>query len=63
MTIVLIHPPPSFFAPYPAARSAAQNLADRYYVTYDSDTVQVTSNDRFYSGRGRTFTLSWRGAF
>lgn len=42
---------------------AAQNLADRYYVTYDSDTVQVTSNDRFYSGRGRTFTLSWRGTF
>ena len=42
---------------------AVQNLTDRYFVTYDSDTVQVTSNDRFYSGRGRTFTLSWRGAF
>lgn len=42
---------------------AAQNLTDEYYVTYDSDTVQVTSGSRFFSGRGRTFTLSWRGEF
>jgi iron complex outermembrane receptor protein len=40
---------------------AVQNLTDEFYITYDSDTVQVTSNDRFYAGRGRTFTLSWRG--
>ena len=32
---------------------AVQNLTDAFYVTYDSDTVQVTSNDRFYAGRGR----------
>lgn len=42
---------------------AASNLTDEFYVTYDSDTVRVTDNSRFYSGRGRTFTLSWRGAF
>jgi iron complex outermembrane receptor protein len=42
---------------------AVQNLTDKFYVTYDSDTVQVTSNDRFFAGRGRTFTLSWRGTF
>jgi iron complex outermembrane receptor protein len=42
---------------------AAQNLADTYYVTYDSDTVQVTDNARFYAGRGRTVTASWRAAF
>lgn len=42
---------------------AASNLTDEVYVTYDSDTVRVTDNSRFYSGRGRTFTLSWRGAF
>lgn len=42
---------------------AVQNLTDRFFITYDSDTVQVTSNDRFFAGRGRTFTLSWRGAF
>lgn len=42
---------------------AVQNLADKYYLTYDSDTVRTSDNDRFYTGRGRTFTLSWRGAF
>ncbi|MGX7897019.1 TonB-dependent receptor [Tsuneonella sp. HG222] len=42
---------------------SAQNIGDKFYITYDSDTVQTASNDRFYSGRGRTFTLSWRGAF
>lgn len=42
---------------------AVQNLTDRFYVTYDSDTVAPSDNSRFYAGRGRTFTLSWRGAF
>ena len=42
---------------------AAQNLTDEFYITYDSDTVRVTDSSRFYSGRGRTFTLSWRGEF
>jgi iron complex outermembrane recepter protein len=42
---------------------AAQNLADKFYVTYDSDTVRTFDNARFFAGRGRTFTLSWRGAF
>ena len=42
---------------------AAQNLTDEFYVTYDSDTVRVTDNSRFFAGRGRSFTLSWRGAF
>ncbi|MGB3740115.1 MAG: TonB-dependent receptor [Pontixanthobacter sp.] len=42
---------------------AAQNIADEFYITYDSDTVRVTDSSRFYSGRGRTFTLGWRGTF
>ncbi|RPF71113.1 TonB-dependent receptor [Aurantiacibacter spongiae] len=42
---------------------AVQNLTDEFYVTYDSDTVRVTDDSRFFAGRGRTFTLSWRGAF
>jgi iron complex outermembrane receptor protein len=42
---------------------AVQNLTDEFYVTYDSDTVRVTDDSRFYAGRGRTFTLSWRGEF
>ena len=42
---------------------AVQNLTDEFYITYDSDTVRVTDNNRFFAGRGRTFTLSWRGDF
>lgn len=42
---------------------AAQNLTDEYYITYNSDTVRITDNERFFAGRGRTVTLSWRGAF
>lgn len=42
---------------------AAQNLTDEFYITYDSDTVRVTDNSRFFAGRGRTLTLSWRGEF
>lgn len=42
---------------------AAQNITDEFYVTYDSDTVRVTDNSRFYAGRGRSFALGWRGAF
>jgi iron complex outermembrane receptor protein len=42
---------------------SVQNLTDEFYVTYDSDTVRVTDDARFFAGRGRTFTLSWRGAF
>jgi iron complex outermembrane receptor protein len=42
---------------------AVQNLTDEFFLTYDSDTVRTSDNNRFFAGRGRTFTLSWRGAF
>jgi len=42
---------------------AVQNLTDKFFITYDSDTVRTTDNSRYFAGRGRTFTLSWRGAF
>ena len=42
---------------------AVQNLTDEYHLTYDSDTVRTSDNNRFYAGRGRTVTVSWRGAF
>ncbi len=42
---------------------AVQNLTDEYHLTYDSDTVRTFDNNRFYSGRGRTFTVSWRDEF
>ncbi|MBU1375380.1 MAG: TonB-dependent receptor [Alphaproteobacteria bacterium] len=38
---------------------AVQNLLDEYYVDYNTDTQQPTNNARFFSGRGRTFTLGW----
>ncbi|MBX3592971.1 TonB-dependent receptor [Sphingomonas sp.] len=38
---------------------AVSNLFDESYITYNSDTVSVTDNARFFSGRGRAFTLGW----
>jgi iron complex outermembrane receptor protein len=34
-----------------------QNLTDKQYVTYFSDTQGPTDNLRYFAGRGRTFTL------
>ena len=34
-----------------------QNLTDKQYITYFSDTQGPTDNLRFFAGRGRTFTL------
>lgn len=34
-----------------------QNLTNKQYVTYYSDTQGPTDNLRFFAGRGRTFTL------
>jgi len=42
---------------------SVQNLTDTNYVTYFSDTQGPTDNARFYTGRGRNFTLSWQAAF
>lgn len=42
---------------------AAQNLTNEFFITYDSDTVRVTDSSRFFSSRGRTFTLSLRSEF
>lgn len=38
---------------------AVSNLFDANYITYNSDTVSVTDNARFFSGRGRVFTLGF----
>lgn len=40
-----------------------QNLTDKQYVTYYSDTQGPTDNLRFFAGRGRTFTLGVTSAF
>jgi iron complex outermembrane receptor protein len=40
------------------AALGVQNLTDKQYITYFSDTQGPTDNLRFFAGRGRTFTLS-----
>ena len=42
---------------------SASNLFDRQYVTYDSQTVQPTSNTRYFAGRGRMITLAFEKSF
>ncbi len=38
---------------------AVQNLTDRRYIDYSSDTRLPTDNFSYFAGRGRTFTLGW----
>jgi iron complex outermembrane receptor protein len=38
---------------------SVQNIMDAEYVTYLTDTQGPTDNARFYSGRGRNFTMTW----
>ena len=38
---------------------AVSNLLNEDYITYNSDTISVTDNSRFFSGRGRVFSLGW----
>jgi iron complex outermembrane receptor protein len=40
---------------------SVQNLTNRYYITYNSQTVGT--NDTFFAGRGRTITLGLASAF
>lgn len=53
----------SYRADFGEISLAAQNLTNEFFITYDSDTVRVTDSSRFFSGRGRTFTLSLRSEF
>ena len=46
-----------------AVTLAVANLLDEYYIDYNTDTTQPTNNARFFSGRGRTLTLSWDRRF
>ncbi len=44
-------------------RLSVQNLFDKFYIDYSSDTRLPTDNLAFFAGRGRTFTLSWDYGF
>jgi len=38
---------------------SVQNLFDKFYIDYSSDTRLPTDNLSYFAGRGRTFTLGW----
>lgn len=38
---------------------SVQNLFDKFYIDYSSDTRLPNDNLAFFAGRGRTFTLGW----
>lgn len=38
---------------------SAQNLFNKQYITYASDTQRPTDNTFFFAGRGRSLTLGW----
>lgn len=40
-----------------------QNLLDKKYISYFSQTYSFRSNNDYVSGRGRAFTLRWQGSF
>jgi iron complex outermembrane receptor protein len=40
-----------------------QNLFDKQYIDYNSDTQRPTDNLRFYAGRGRTWIVGWDSRF
>lgn len=40
-----------------------QNLFDKFYIDYNSDTARPTDNLNFFAGRGRTVTLGWEYRF
>lgn len=49
--------------PYGGFSLSIQNLFDKQYITYNSDVQRPTDNERFYAGRGRTWTLGWDKRF
>ena len=44
-------------------RLSVQNLFDKFYIDYSSDTRLPTDNLAYFAGRGRSFTLSWDYSF
>lgn len=44
-------------------RLSVQNLFDKFYIDYSSDTRLPSDNLAYFAGRGRSFTLSWDYGF
>lgn len=53
----------SYELPVGQVSLSVQNLTNTYYITYLTDTQGPTDDARFFSGRGRNFTLSWTSRF
>lgn len=48
--------------PVGALSLGVQNLLDKQYITYNSDTT-LPARDKFFAGRGRTATIGWETRF
>jgi iron complex outermembrane receptor protein len=48
--------------PVGALSLGVQNLLDKQYISYNSDTT-LPAKDKFFAGRGRTATLGWETRF
>jgi iron complex outermembrane receptor protein len=48
--------------PVGALSLGVQNLLDKQYITYNSDTTNPAA-DHYFAGRGRTATLGWETRF
>jgi iron complex outermembrane receptor protein len=46
-------------AGFGALSLSAQNIFDKFYIDYYSQTVRPNDNAHYFAGRGRNFTLSW----
>lgn len=45
--------------PWGGITLAAQNVFDKFYIDYYTQTVRPTDAAHYFVGRGRNFTLSW----
>lgn len=45
--------------PWGGLALSVQNLFNKFYIDYYSQTVRPTDNAHYFAGRGRNFTLSW----
>lgn len=50
-------------APFGDLSLAVANLLDEQYTSYDSQTVQPTSDTRYFAGRGRVITIGLERSF
>ncbi|MFY8094860.1 MAG: TonB-dependent receptor [Niveispirillum sp.] len=42
---------------------SVQNLLDRQFIDYNSQTQRLSDSQRYYAGRGRTLTVGWDYSF